>query len=172
MKHGFTLIEILVVVSLLSIAAVMVVPNLRKFNEDQELESSANSLKEALRIAQSSSISGIKCSSLPSSNWRVSLLQNQFNISALCKDPTTLDLPSPEPRSTTSFPSGVAISADNCQPSTGSVNADVIFTKGIPEFFCTGTPQGLAAGPFIITLTSSKTGQNRQVTVNNGGIIY
>lgn len=169
MKNGFTLIEILIVVALLAITAVVVIPNLRKFNEDQDLISASNSLKQALRIAQSSASSGTKCSTLPAQSWKVSIQTQQLNVVALCLDPSTQASPSPEARTPMAFPQGISVSSDNCGV-LGNVGADIIFTSGKISFTCNN---GLfVSSPFIVTLSSSKSTQTMDITIDSGGLIY
>ncbi|MBI2595858.1 prepilin-type N-terminal cleavage/methylation domain-containing protein [Candidatus Daviesbacteria bacterium] len=173
MQQGFTLIEILFVILILAFAVIIMVPNLRQFSQDQELSSYADNLKQALRIAQSGAVSGIKCATLPTSGWQVSLKSGQFNTVAVCNDPTGQTAPGAETKSTTTFlPSTeVTISEDKCGILTGTDQDDVIFTGSQVNFLCRGAPYtGLF--PFWVELKNAKNNKTQKVYIDRGGLIY
>ena len=91
MSKGFTLIEILVAVSIIAIIAVIVIPNLRRYNEEQILRNAASQLAQHFRQAQSSSHSRIKCpDGTPSTSWGIKLTcTSLYEYIYDCQDPTT-----------------------------------------------------------------------------------
>ncbi len=167
MDKGFTIVEILVVITLMAVAAVIVVPNFRKFNEGQDLTQAVDDFKQALRITQSSAMSSIKCSSYPASKWKVSVKSAQFQTIAVCYDSVTS--PTPEPRQTVIFPSSISISADSCGAGS-DVDAEIYFTTNTVSFICTNgaTPNW----PFEVTLKSTNNNQTQVVFLTEGGLIY
>lgn len=70
LQKGFTLIEILVAISIVSLIAVIGVPNLKRFNEGQQFQNDVSELIRNLRRMQSNSQSSIVCSPNDgSSSW-------------------------------------------------------------------------------------------------------
>lgn len=173
MNKGFTLVEILVVITLMAVAAAVVIPNFRKFNEGQDLTQSVNNLKQALRIAQSSATSGTKCSSLPASSWKVSLKSTQFQTIAVCYAPPDQPIPAPESRQTVIFPSSISIPEDSCGSGGAQVEADILFTDNIVSIVC---GNGTAINPpFTFTIKLKSTNNNlapQIVSLTEGGLIY
>lgn len=81
---GFTLIEILVAISILALAGAIAVPNYHRFNELQKLQNTTNDIKAALLAAQNDVQSGTKCNSDPS-DYR-SVYFTSSSVSVKCHD--------------------------------------------------------------------------------------
>ena len=82
-SKGFTLVEILVAITIIATISILAIPNLRKFGEDQKLSDTSGDLIRILKEAQSSSMSGITCSGVPSIGWEVQ--SNGASYSLVCK---------------------------------------------------------------------------------------
>ncbi|MBI4067478.1 type II secretion system protein [Candidatus Gottesmanbacteria bacterium] len=92
MKNGFTLIEILVTVTILSLLIGGSIAGYSSFNQKQKLKSSGLTLKNTLRMAQSRSYTGEGCPApTPFAGWNVDLANR--SIYALCGYNT----PTPQP---------------------------------------------------------------------------
>lgn len=72
--EGFTLIEILVVIALISLIALVGIPNLRRFNEGQIFTEKTSEFLNHLKRMQSNSQAGIVCDSLyRSTSWNLKI---------------------------------------------------------------------------------------------------
>lgn len=80
-KLGFTLVELLVVITIMAIVGVFAFANLRSFGEDKKLQNSAVDLQSLLKVAQTNATTGLKCGTTASAIWLVEF-----------KDAVTLDL--------------------------------------------------------------------------------
>ncbi len=146
---GFSLVEILVAVSITSIVAAVAIPNIRKFAEDQEARNTASSLVADLREMQSNAQTGLKCpSGTTALSWKITLGVSSYQ--KFCTDST-----SNQSISTVSLSNGVTLVTDSSTcPST-----DITFNKNTISQDC------------LMTVTGSS-GIQIDVNVTKGGTIY
>ena len=161
--EGFTLIGILVTISLLALVTLIGLPNLRKFNIDQGVENSVSDFVQVIRKAQSNAQSRIKCpDNRTSVNWSVKIQDSshyQLNVTCLNSDNSsnlilvnTYILPS-------------SLSFDS---STGS---SVTFNN-IENNVCLLPPSATTCGTATNLTISLKNGsQTIRVKINQGGVI-
>lgn len=150
-KRGFTLLEMLVVVSITLGVMGAIVVNYNSFNDTQKLRQAALSLKSNLRLAQSRAVSGVKpnsgCTSL--AGYRVTFAASSYVIQAVCTEGLVGQIVD------TQLPAGVTFS-----PAPGAVTYAVI----------TGT----AAGATTITMSAAGRTYGLQVSasgdINDQGI--
>lgn len=69
--HGFTLIELMVVITIMAIVGTFSIVNYRSFGEDQDLKSAVLDLKTFLKTAQTNATSKVLCEGNPPTVWRV-----------------------------------------------------------------------------------------------------
>lgn len=115
--RGFTLLELIVVISILAILSVIAIPPILQYNTNQTLQNAAADLQQSLRTTQSNALSGVVCtdnpSNLASSRWSLvftdpTISPPSYQIQATCITPT----PSPYPvatLSTKTLPAGVEV---------------------------------------------------------------
>lgn len=86
LERGFTLIEILVVIAIISTVALIGIPNLRRLNQNQEYQSKASELVNSLKRMQSNSQAGIVCSpTTPSQSWNLRINNSsQYELYPIC----------------------------------------------------------------------------------------
>ena len=129
--RGFSLIEILVVVAIISGLVIYTIPNFKNIRQEQAVRSSLEQLQTTLRTAQNNAYSGLRCSSTKDSSlWGVSFTSaTAYQLECLLvkspppQDPNEPLYEAPFSKSFT-LPSGVtieSISLDNCQPSMGNI---------------------------------------------------
>ena len=101
-KRGFTLIEILISVAVLSIITAVAVPSFIVFNRRQQLDQAAKQVKTDLRAMQAQAVAGAGAS-----QWAVSFVSGELDYSigryegGSLADPQTKDLPGSTTLSTT-----------------------------------------------------------------------
>lgn len=72
--QGFTLIEIMIVVSIIGMVSAVAIPSFRKFNDEQVLKNAAAQMTQAFRKIQNNAQSRVNCrDNNPSSGWEVVL---------------------------------------------------------------------------------------------------
>lgn len=89
---GFTLIEILVAISITALAGVIALPGLRSFADRQQLNTAYNQLQSVLSLAKSNAQTKTICSTngSASTDWQVYFTStNQYSLRALCPSSTT-----------------------------------------------------------------------------------
>src|SRR5688500_16810591 len=77
--QGFTLMELLIVIALLSLIMVFVMPNIKNIRDEQGLNSAALEFQSNIRATQNNALSGLKCSSSTQSavNWQINLVDDK-----------------------------------------------------------------------------------------------
>lgn len=86
--RGFTLVELMVVISVMAIVGVMAFANYNSLGQDQNLKLAASDVQSILRLAQANATSRIKCNNDTSgsgANWIVSFETNKTTINLLCQ---------------------------------------------------------------------------------------
>ncbi len=72
--RGFTLIEIMIVVSIIGMVSAVAIPSFRKFNDEQALKNAAAQMTQIFRKIQNNAQSRVNCTdNNPSSGWEATL---------------------------------------------------------------------------------------------------
>lgn len=166
--HGFTIVEALISITIIVLISTLSLPNLRRFNDDQQLKSDTEKLVTVLRLAQSNAQNRIQPSQsftgctdpLQAVNWQVLFdpANRLYKMGYIC-DYASHNVAITTPQLTNSLSVGV-----NMQLPTGCQNF-VDFYQNTSYSNC------FSSGTFNITLSSTKTSTIRTITVNQGGSI-
>lgn len=168
---GFTLIEILVTVSILALITVVSIPNLRKFSQDQTLNDTASRLLRTLERARSSAFAKISCSNKPSTSWKVAFTSVDYTLKATCQDKNSYPLPveTSETFITEDYSAkNISISTNSGCP-TGI--PEIIFSGNDVSFKC-GNGSLVSSTSLLITLSNNLGNSPVTISVNKGGAIY
>lgn len=179
-ERGITLLEILVTIAIIASISVVVIPNLRKLNQSQDLENATADLVQHLRQAQANATAGVPCSAdITTTGWWVKLdpVTNSYQLVASCHDlytppasPSPVPTPYDEVRSTLNLPGGVGITAiNNNDGSCPSNNLEVSFSGSSVNFFCAGA--ALSSNPTTITLQDNRSLETKEIKIDKGGSI-
>lgn len=163
---GFTLLEILIAISIVSVISALTIPNLRNFNEEQVLKNDASRLVTVLRQAQSNTQARVNCEpTKESAGWRVNFPSSTtFNLIAICaSDLSTRSISS---NTTTSNITLAILDADTDSICTTS-NSHINFMSSNADPICNSVP----VDNLKIQLTNSKTLSIRSITINKAGSI-
>ncbi len=149
---GFTLVELLITIGIVSVVAIVAVPNIRSFNESQLFKNTGSKLVQDIRQAQFSAQSNNNC---PSGNgsvsWTLVFSSNSYNLK--CQNTTGGN----EIKSTVNLTSPMTLS-DTCV--TNGVSHTVSFTNK-PSTSCN------------VTLTDPRTSPStKQINIDQGGAVY
>lgn len=183
MKSAFTLIELMVVMSIAAIIATLTIPSYIRFNRSQEVKQGAVFLKSNLRDAQNRSFSGEKdlvlcqtSDTLAGFFGELSVGGTSFNIKGLCGLNTF-------PTSATLYSKSLSnnlkinrlLNGSNCSSIGSSVN--ILFKpigKGA-SFYSLSLPAGLSSPLSLTKLSvelSHTAGDVYYVIITSGGEIY
>lgn len=152
-KRGFTLVEILVAITIIGLVSVLAIPNLRKFNEDQILTDTSNDLVRVLKQAQSSSMSGIQCAGVASTSWELSVTSTGYSL--VCKNATGSD---------TTYTKTISELTITCNTPAESPPFLIRFNKNEINTDKCGT-----SSKYEIKVT--KSGIDKKITIDKGGSI-
>ncbi len=181
-SFGFTLIEILVSLSIVGVLAALTIPNLHRFNEQEILQTEVGKILSVLRQAQSNAQSGLICpnSGGAASQWRVTFSSSgtgedivySYSLVARCQNDMTNEV-----RQTFSIPQGItlAIQGTNNVINNGEVatctlnqNSHIGFTRTTTQLLCSDIS---TLNDMTIVLTNSSINQSKKLIIKNGGSI-
>lgn len=163
---GFTLVEILVVITIMGILATLGIINYRTFQATQVLNEGVSLLQSTLRAAQSNATAAVKCGNLGAATWMVTFGSNS-SFSLQCNTPTSSTL---SPRNY-NLPENIQIS------SISSVSCEAAGYPFAVSFsplfgavrFESATACIASQSSITFRLTNTKSGESKGVTVTSGG---
>jgi len=134
-QRAFTLIEIITALMIIAVIFAAAFPNLRRFNQGQDLDANTSSLAQAIKLAQSNAMSNISCGVNPTKGWKITLTTNTYKITGLCTDLTNstltpLDLP------VKSFAPTNITSSNKCLWTQTGDSMEIIFEGNTARFNC------------------------------------
>lgn len=173
---GFSLVEILVAVSIIVLLGVIAIPSLKQFSKEQEIDSVALQVLNTLKTAQSSASSRIKCpiNSDPADTWTVRLNANSYSLIATCQSSnqtinqtifTRSYLPS-ESYTTDTFSGSLNV----CTVPPAGLPVDIIFSRSRISYLCNGSAT-VNTGNILLTITNSSGSLSKIVKIDQGGVI-
>lgn len=170
-KVGFTLIEILVSLSVVGLLMALALPNLRRFNETQIFNTDIERLVSTVRVAQSNSQANIQpdsaCVAGSSVAWRVIFKNNSDNyaLQSVCLDSTLAISGIIEKSNINLSKPPIYTLPTGCASGTF-----ILFTKNKIDFYCGGAPA--AMNDFAINVRNSSMSLTKNVTINKGGSVH
>ena len=131
-RKGFTLVELLVVITIIVITGVIALPRLGEFRDNQDLESGAEKILSAIKQTQSNATSGSSCGdqfnpTRKAVDWRIRFLATSVVVEPNCGCDAALNIP----RTTETLTSGVSIVRVNFD--NGVRGAAVVDLTGAPN---------------------------------------
>ncbi len=191
-NSGFTIIEILIAVTIIVLITVVALPNLRNFNQGQDVDNARSALFDDLRLAKSKADAGIVCpgmvAQIGSALIEYSVILNQYSYSTMyyCLDNSETDPVKQRVYTKTEvkpYPDAtkVQMSANDC--GVNKYGTTIKFkARNCPanssqcrtvEISCANGGADTTADPFVITLTNNQTPANSSIiNVSLGGSIY
>lgn len=174
MKHsilGYTLIELLIVMSIISILAGVGYVNYRDFSINQDTVKTIGQIQSFLRLAQSNATSNTKCNGLEASAWYFKFL-NATTLELRCDPNDYLH------RSYTLENAKIdSISGSSCDPSSSIVPLTLKYLPGFGALTFSSsvfaaTPACLASNTWSVKIISLRDGSKfKKFTLSKGGAI-
>jgi prepilin-type N-terminal cleavage/methylation domain-containing protein len=163
-QKGFTLIELMIAISIMAVVGVLGIVGFSNFNKAQVLQTSTNEVIMKLNLAKSRAQSQIKPSACPGrlDGYRVVIsTPKSYILYVVCSGVTN---PATD--------SSGDIEADQQNQRSKSLPADLNFSADSSFFFPvrTGGVQASGSGPWQITISTAD-GKTKIITVNSGGNI-
>ena len=87
---GFTLVELLVVISIISIIGIFTISNYSSFGEDKNLKNAVLDTISLLRQAQTNAMANVKCNTKYNAVWQVQAVNNK-TIAMSCLEGTAFE---------------------------------------------------------------------------------
>lgn len=181
MRHsGFTLVELLVVITIMAIIGTVTLVNYGDFGEDQNLKSAVLDVQSQLRAAQTNATTNLKCNTQSNAVWQVEY-NNATTINLKCQEPEASSII----KKTLTLGANVAIqsvsgSGSSCPTAPlFTINFDPL--NGEIKFRDNTGAEATNCISLTITLRNNKistdcTGANlvkcKQITIERGGRIY
>lgn len=151
-KTGYTLIELMVVISIIALLAGLGVAAYSNFNQTQTLKAAANDLKNNLRLAQNKALSQEKPSACSCyTGYQATIGATSYTIQAFCK--TEIEDYACGPVETFTAPNGVSLAA-TLPAGESSIRFWIMKGGATPA---TITVSGFGKTPITVTVT--KTGE-------------
>lgn len=165
--RGFTLIEILIAIAILSLSAIIAIPNLRRFNDEQELNNASEDIVRTFREAQSSAASNIRCNNGPSGKWFVELNNVAgVNYKLLCQNSSGVNESSPRYQKNWT---GISLGGVTSCAATSANSLKVEFVGNSITYWCGATSFSPANSAVSIVIT--KNSRSKTISINVGGVI-
>ncbi|HBQ50641.1 hypothetical protein A3B42_02525 [Candidatus Daviesbacteria bacterium RIFCSPLOWO2_01_FULL_38_10] len=84
--RGFTLIELMIVISIMALLGAFTIANYRSFGEDKDLENAALDVVSLIRTAQTNATTNLKCVN-DGGIWQIEYITGSPEIKLNCKEP-------------------------------------------------------------------------------------
>jgi prepilin-type N-terminal cleavage/methylation domain-containing protein len=176
--QGFTLVEILVVLAITVVLGGVAYANFGSFREDQALNNAVLDLGNIIHLAQTNSISAVKCANIGDATWSLDFKTNRTDIDLKCITINASGVPSsPTVVKTLKF-QGVTISSIDgfsCNSSFQSASVPYVITASFVTLYGSTSFQDagsacLSTSPTLqVTLKDTKTATTKVITLNKGG---
>jgi prepilin-type N-terminal cleavage/methylation domain-containing protein len=169
-SSGFTLIEVLIAIVIISLIGITFFPNLRKFNSDQQYLADVQNIKNDIKKTQNMFTTGIRCSSTKAAiSWSVVLTVGTNIVTNLRADCITSAQVRSFDNLTADTKTNISVLSSTCGSNATSI--ELRFDKTGFSYACNGT-NSFTSGTFSLQLQNkNNTSQNTTISINKSGTI-
>ena len=164
--NGYSLVELLVVISVISILGIAGYANFKKFSADQVTKKAITEVQSVLRLAQGNATSSTLCSGLEGKKW--SVIFNSGNLDLSCGG-------NPPGRTYTLQKATIdSIIGSDCGVIPLNLPATFNYTFGVGTLIVSSTGATsacLLSGSWTFTLKNIQDGSTRSFKLSKGGAI-
>lgn len=163
--NGYSLVELMIVVSLITILTVAVYAGSRTFSQDQTLIKSVSDIQSLVRLAQTNSTAGAICNTVAPSSWAVTFNPDSTSLGLVCNGSVVIKTLNLEATQVAS------VLGSNC-PSASALPVSVNFASVFGKVSFVGTDVCLGrSSSLTVTLQNVKNSSTRVLRINSGGSI-
>lgn len=174
-NYGFTLVELLVSITIIAVMVGLLLPQLGAFNKYQSLENAAKELQSNLRKAQNFAASGVLCGPALNQNaegWSIKFIDTG-GYSIMPNSPSCSGVP----QTSYQFPPGVELSSVKLDGTTITLSLSsnpllITFTNLTGQAILTDPSDPIGLPYNKIELNLSGSGNNSLVVVEKSGSVY
>lgn len=157
LRNAFTLVELLVVITIMALIAAYTLSNYSSFGEDQKLKNAALDIQSLLRQAQANSTSNLKCQNQDNLGWQV-VFTSSYSLDLKCRNSSGTQFVKNFP-----LPGNITISSFTCGFGTA---IEFVPLYGTMISTC-------GSGAITVTLSNSKLPvRTKSLIIEPGGRIY
>lgn len=165
--YGFTLIELVIAISIMAIIGVITFANYKSFGEDQNLKNTVLDIQSLFRTAQTSATTNAKCNTQFGATWQVEF-SNRSTINLKCQNPPA----SPSLRKTLALGANIEIQPPSGVPSLSCPTALPFTISFVPINGKISLGSDTRCSQLTITLKNTKTVSTKSFIIEKGGRIY
>ncbi len=162
--RGFTLVELLIVISIIGILGVLTFANFKDFSQAQILSKAITDTQTILRQAQSNATSSTLCNNTGGLNWGVNFNSSGTGVDLICG-------PADSVQKTINFTNVkvVSIKGSSCI-SKLNLPFKISYSPLYGKVTFTGSDNCIALSPTItLSITNNKTGEQKSFNITQGG---
>lgn len=170
-RNGFTLIELMIAVSIMAILGVVSFISVGTFRQDQDLQTTAENLQGFIRVAQSNATANIICGDSSGANWYIEF-QDADTVNLKCSTDPSKDVATLPVLKKFDHKSNITTSAITTSPNCFPTRIKFAPLYGLVSFETDSINCfSSSISNLLITLINTSTKAQKGVNIDKGGSV-